>query len=192
VTSKTIEPPTRNGVALRTRLARMLSFARLAGLVTGRKEKHQPEPLARSAAKRASAPEPMPIPAPLPPGPRPQGRRDVEAEGRRAERARCAAIIQTLEARRNLTLAVDLATQTDLTAAQAIAVLAKAPVAAAVLHPDRAARNPRIAAAGDVQRSPEQAAVARMDHALKQANPSTRQAPLEFSVSRPAPQGTAA
>jgi hypothetical protein len=115
--------------------------------------------------------------------------RDAEDAGRRAERARCSAIIQTPEARRNLTLAVDLATQTDLTAAQAVAVLAKAP--APVLHPDRAARNPRIAAAGDVQRTPEQAAVARMDHALKQANPSTRQAAPEATVNQP-PRGAAA
>ncbi|NML43505.1 hypothetical protein HHL11_07080 [Ramlibacter sp. G-1-2-2] len=169
------------GKALRAGLARVLSFARLAVL-----RAPAPAPRARREAKEAtprapgaaSPPKSQRAPAKAP-TPRQHSRtarsREPEAEGQHRERARCAAIIQAPEARRNHELAVQLATDTDLTAAQAIAVLSKAQPARMALHPERADRNPRIAAAGDPARSPAQAAAARMDRAIADANPSARQ-----------------
>lgn len=65
------------------------------------------------------------------------------AKARRRERARCAAIFGCVDAGRNPVLAAHLAFNTELSRAEAIAILQDTPAAAAS-RPDRADRNPNL------------------------------------------------
>jgi hypothetical protein len=88
--------------------------------------------------------------------------------GARQERARCAAIFASPAAGQNVQLAAELAFNTELTAAQAVAVLEKAP-AARQGHSDRSARNPRIGPNAGAKPDEKQALAARWDSHLQEA-----------------------
>lgn len=92
--------------------------------------------------------------------------------GAMKERARCAAIFASPAAARNVQMAAKLAFSTDLTSAQAIEVLQAAPAATA--HPNRAAGNPRIGAAGAPEITGKQAVDSSWDRAFAQVNPQKR------------------
>lgn len=139
---------------------RSLSFAWFATLTRRRPKQKAGTPAQKApvaaAPKRAQKPEKA---APV----------SAEAEGRRLERLRCAAILTAPGAMRNFALATELAFATDLSAEQAIAILASAP--AAPLHnPERAARNPKVA--GSPTPIPKEQAIASgWDRAFAKANP---------------------
>lgn len=163
------------------RIARGLSFAHLASLVTKARERaaaaRTPKAAAPAArpAPRKQAAAPAPAGSSASPSPRREAEDAAEAKGRMAERARCAGIVLSGPGQRNPALAVHLATQTDVSLKEALAVLEAAPAAGTHGNPDRAARNPRLVGFGEA--TPSQDAAARMDRALKQAAPRTAQAP---------------
>lgn len=88
------------------------------------------------------------------------------------ERARCAAIFASPAAARNVKMAAELAFNTDLSSAQAIAVLQTAPASAS--NPNRAAGNPRIAGSGAPEVTGKQAVDSSWDRAFAQVNPQKR------------------
>lgn len=93
--------------------------------------------------------------------------KSAAANARRRERARCAAIFGSKAAGRNPVLAANLAFNTSMTRKEAIAVLEGSPAAAASAYGSRSARNPVLGGGGDAQLSSKQAAVSRMDAAMK-------------------------
>lgn len=89
------------------------------------------------------------------------------ANARRRERARCAAIFGSKAAGRNPVLAANLAFNTSMTRKEAIAVLEGSPAATSSAYGSRSARNPALGGGGGAQLSSKQAAVSRMDAAMK-------------------------
>ncbi|ALS63651.1 hypothetical protein [Pandoraea apista] len=74
------------------------------------------------------------------------------ARARLREQARCAAIMGSKAAGRNVELAANLAFKTRMTRQEALAVLRSSPAASTANH-SRAARNPNLGAGGEMQRS---------------------------------------
>ncbi len=96
------------------------------------------------------------------------------AKARRREQARCAAIFASPAAGCNPVLAANLAFNTRMTRAEALATLEGTPAPASAAHVNRAARNPNLGVDGGAKPSPRQALAARWDANLKAANPSRR------------------
>jgi hypothetical protein len=90
--------------------------------------------------------------------------------GARKERARIGAILSSPAAARNIALAAELACETDLSPAQAIAILGKAGANVAG-NPNRAANNPRVGPAGSPEITGKQAIDSSWDRAFAQVNP---------------------
>jgi hypothetical protein len=179
--------------AILSRIAGALSFARLALLVGKTRApsaasipgparndvRGEARPKAGRAAPAGVPPSaktrgfaPPAAPARRPPQPTAQAAADRAAvvEGSRRERARWAAIIMSEHGQRNPQLAAKLA-DTDMSVKEALAVLELTPAAVrgSFHHPDRAARNPQLAAVAVPSLPPTQAAAARMDHAMAEA-----------------------
>jgi hypothetical protein len=89
------------------------------------------------------------------------------------ERKRCASIFASPAASKNVQLACELAFNTDLTSAQAIAILEKSPSASSNFA-ERSARNPRVGAGGGSQPNSEQAISASWDAAFAKVTPKSR------------------
>ncbi len=87
------------------------------------------------------------------------------ARARRREQARCAAIMGSKAAGRNVELAANLAFKTRMTRQEALAVLRSSPAASSV-NQSRAARNPNLGAGGEMQRSSAHAASSGWDRAF--------------------------
>lgn len=103
----------------------------------------------------------------------------VDAEARKSERARCAAILMSDAGQRNFEMAKQLAFETRLTRKEAIALLEATPAPlprGSFAHPERAARNPKVGIAVPAV-SREQAIGARWDRALRAANPGAKAHP---------------
>ena len=97
--------------------------------------------------------------------------KSASAAARRRERARCAAIFSSKFAAKNPALAANLAFNTALPRIEALALLESTPVAQGA-NLDRAARNPGIAAGGDVAGpSTRQSVSSSWDAAFKKASP---------------------
>lgn len=96
------------------------------------------------------------------------------AAGAKKERARCATIFASPAAAGNVALAAELAFATDLTSAQAIAVLEKAPSARSAGNPQRAARNASLGAGGGDAPNSQQAVAAGWDRAFQSVSPRRR------------------
>lgn len=87
------------------------------------------------------------------------------ARARVREQARCAAIMGSKAAGRNVELAANLAFKTRMTRQEALAILRSSPAASSASQ-DRSARNPRLGAGAESQRSSSQAAAAGWDRAF--------------------------
>jgi hypothetical protein len=150
----------------------MLSFAWLAGLGRSKPARAAtpPAPQAKTnqpASRREDASGPKPVA-------RAKRALTPEAEGRRRERERCAAIFQSRAGQRNMEFAKGLAFDTDLTSAQALAILEATPVSAGrgtLDNPERAARNPKISATADPPLPREEAIGRTWDRAFRAVNP---------------------
>lgn len=179
---------------LRTKLASVLSFARLAMQIAPKKGKSAPqnEPAKVRQQPAAKATEPCRKPSSQS-GPSRAVESAAEAAARLRERERCAAILMSPAGQCNFELAKVLAFETRMARTEALAVLESTPAPAprgSFAHTDRAARNPKIGAS--LHSVPkEQATAGRWDRALAQANRSTRQA-SEAPVNRHTPERTAA
>lgn len=93
------------------------------------------------------------------------------ARARRREQARCAAIMGSKAAARNVEMAANLAFKTRMTRQEALAVLRSAPSnAAAPQSQRRADRNPQLGAGGELQRNPQREASAGWDRAFSKAS----------------------
>jgi len=88
------------------------------------------------------------------------------ARARRREQARCAAIMGSKAAGRNVELAANLAFKTRMTRPEALAILRTSPAGASSQSQARAARNPRLGAGGSVQRNSSQEASAGWERAF--------------------------
>ncbi|WP_174958030.1 hypothetical protein [Burkholderia aenigmatica] len=90
------------------------------------------------------------------------------ARARRRERARCAAIMGSKAAGRNVELAANLAFNTSMTRKEALAILRASPAAdsGSARSQARAERNPRIGAGGEVHRNPPREAASGWDRAF--------------------------
>jgi hypothetical protein len=88
------------------------------------------------------------------------------ARARRREQARCAAIMGSKAAGRNVELAANLAFKTRMTRQEALAILRTSPAGASDQSQARAARNPRLGAGGSVQRNSAQEASAGWERAF--------------------------
>ncbi|ACC71063.1 hypothetical protein PPMP20_04430 [Paraburkholderia phymatum] len=92
------------------------------------------------------------------------------ARARRREQARCAAIMGSKYAARNVEMAANLAFKTRMTRQEALAVLRSAPSGAATPQSQRRAdRNPQLGAGGEMQRNPQREASAGWDRAFTKA-----------------------
>jgi hypothetical protein len=92
--------------------------------------------------------------------------------GAKKERARCAAIFASPAAARNVALAAELAFNTDLSATQATAILAKTPAAAG--NSTRAAGNPRVGVGASTEVTGKHAIDSGWDRAFAKVNPQKR------------------
>ena len=98
----------------------------------------------------------------------------VASRARRREQARCASIMSSRAAGRNVVLAANLAFTTRMTRTEALAILDATP-AASVAGQGRAARNPSLGAGGDLSGNSKAAASAGWDRAFsKQARTARR------------------
>jgi hypothetical protein len=95
------------------------------------------------------------------------------AQARIRERARCAAILSSDAAARNIELACSLAFETTLPREQAIAVLSKSG-SKTPMHAGRSARNPTIGAGGRPEANSPQAIAASWDAQMKKAKGNPR------------------
>lgn len=87
------------------------------------------------------------------------------ARARIREQARCAAIMGSKAAGRNVELAANLAFKTRMTRQEALAILRTSPGASSASQ-ERSSRNPRLGAGAESQRSSSQAAAAGWDRAF--------------------------
>ncbi|MGO4416624.1 hypothetical protein AB4Z27_27010 [Cupriavidus sp. KB_39] len=87
------------------------------------------------------------------------------ARARIREQARCAAIMGSKAAGRNVELAANLAFKTRMTRQEALAILRTSPGALSASQ-ERSSRNPRLGAGAESQRSSSQAAAAGWDRAF--------------------------
>lgn len=95
------------------------------------------------------------------------------ARARRREQARCAAIMGSKAAGRNVELAANLAFKTRMTRQEALAILRSSPAAVSTMS--RSARNPSLGAGGDLSGNSKAAASAGWDRAFsKQARTARR------------------
>ena len=92
------------------------------------------------------------------------------ASARRREQARCAAIMGSKAAGRNVALAASLAFNTRMTRQEAISVLQSTP--AASTNTGRSSRNPALGAGGEVSPNSKVAIQSSWDRAMQRANPS--------------------
>jgi hypothetical protein len=89
------------------------------------------------------------------------------ARARRREQARCAAIMGSKFAARNVEMAANLAFKTRMTRQEALAILRSAPGSSAGAQSQRRAdRNPQLGAGGEMHRSPQREAAAGWDRAF--------------------------
>ena len=90
------------------------------------------------------------------------------ARARRRERARCAAIMSSKAAGRNVELAANLAFNTSMTRQEALAILRASPAAdsGSARSQARAERNPRLGAGGEMQRNPQRESASGWDRAF--------------------------
>lgn len=90
------------------------------------------------------------------------------ARARRRERARCAAIMGSKAAGRNVELAANLAFNTSMTRQEALAILRSSPAAdsSSGRSQARAERNPRLGAGGEMQRNPQREAASGWERAF--------------------------
>lgn len=93
------------------------------------------------------------------------------ASARRRERSRCAAIMGSKLAARNVVLAANLAFNTTMTRKQALAVLQDTPAASSP-NQGRSARNPSLGAGGDQGPNSKAAITSSWDIAMQKARPS--------------------
>lgn len=91
--------------------------------------------------------------------------KSAAARARIREQARCAAIMSSKAAGRNVELAANLAFKTRMTRQEALAILRNSPAASSASQ-DRSSRNPRLGAGAESQRSSSQAATAGWDRAF--------------------------
>lgn len=99
--------------------------------------------------------------------------KSAAASARRRERSRCAAIMGSKMAARNVVLAANLAFNTTMTRQQAIAVLRDTP-AASVPDNGRSARNPSLGAGGESGMNSRAAVASSWDIAMQRARPSRK------------------
>lgn len=92
--------------------------------------------------------------------------KSASARARRREQARCAAIMGSKAAGRNVELAANLAFKTRMTRQEALAILRTSPAGASAQSQARAERNPRLGAGGSVQRNSAQEASAGWERAF--------------------------
>lgn len=97
----------------------------------------------------------------------------ASAKARRREQARCAAIMGSRAAGRNVVLAANLAFTTRMTRKEALTVLEGTP-AATVAGQGRSARNPSLGAGGEVSGNSKAAAAAGWDRAFAKVTRSGR------------------
>ncbi|MGF6549316.1 hypothetical protein [Paraburkholderia youngii] len=96
--------------------------------------------------------------------------KSAAARARRRERARCAAIMGSKAAARNVELAANLAFKTSMTRQEALAILRSSPGASTASQSQRRAdRNPQLGAGGEMQRNPQREAVSGWDRAFAKA-----------------------
>ncbi|WP_342705150.1 hypothetical protein OHZ10_29215 [Burkholderia arboris] len=92
------------------------------------------------------------------------------ARARRRERARCAAIMSSKSAGRNIELAANLAFNTSMTRQEALAILRASPAADSSGHSARSAartsRNPQLGAGGEVHRNPQRESASGWERAF--------------------------
>lgn len=97
--------------------------------------------------------------------------KSAAASARRRERARCAAIMGSKAAGRNVELAANLAFKTSMTRQEALAILRSSPGASSASQSQRRAdRNPQLGAGGEVARNPQREASAGWDRAFSKAS----------------------
>ncbi|TCK36718.1 hypothetical protein B0G84_5731 [Paraburkholderia sp. BL8N3] len=89
------------------------------------------------------------------------------ARARLREQARCAAIMSSRAAGRNVVLAAQLALGTRMTRKEAIAVLENTPAAASPNHERRAERNPKLGSGGHLAADSKAAIAASWDRAME-------------------------
>lgn len=99
--------------------------------------------------------------------------KSADARARRREQARCASIMGSKAAGRNVELAANLAFKTRMTRQEALAILQSTPAATAPSQ-GRSARNPSLGAGGEVQGNSRQAAAAGWDRAFAKVSRSGR------------------
>ncbi|MCA7985166.1 hypothetical protein [Burkholderia vietnamiensis] len=93
------------------------------------------------------------------------------ARARRREQARCAAIMGSKHAARNVELAANLAFKTRMTRQEALSILRSSPGASAASQSQRRAdRNPQLGAGGELLRNPQREASAGWDRAFSKAS----------------------
>ncbi|HXA48341.1 MAG TPA: hypothetical protein VNW52_11975 [Burkholderiaceae bacterium] len=99
--------------------------------------------------------------------------KSAASQARRRERARCATIMGSKFAARNLVLAANLAFNTTMTRSQALAVLKDTPAATAP-HQGRSAGNPSLGAGGGELANSKAAIDSSWDRAMKKVTPSRK------------------